>query len=263
MVANSMRNLFKELYDGASAQEMGFDDIEVMRFLNLSQDLIIKENFYPLRNRFKEGFETSSKRDMELNNLKRSATTWFNKLTNYWETINYNGVLESNTEIISNDLITNNNSVMIELLEEVLLLLGSDTVDIKLKTELQDKNTIRNIHVKNINEDNLDNILKNPFEKPDITVIYRSLEKRTEDDDHKFVKFYLPEGYEFMRWNFSYLKRPREIVVDILDPSQQINCELDEIIHNDIVFKAVELALGSIGSQKTQIAIHNTNTKTN
>ena len=41
MTANDMRNLFKELYDGASAQEMGYDDVEVSRFLNLAQKLII------------------------------------------------------------------------------------------------------------------------------------------------------------------------------------------------------------------------------
>ena len=250
MTANEMRNLFKELYDGASAQEMGYDDKEVSRFLNLAQDLILNEKFFALRNRLREGFEASSKRDVELNNLKRNLSLWYNINTSQWR---YHGYLGSWTVNVTeeNSNVYPLNSVIIDLDNSVLFIL-QDTVDIKQNDEL-----IRNIPVKNIDEDNINDIMNNPFKKPDETVIYRTTFRYDIEDEYRRVRLILPTGYKLNRWNLSYLKRPIRIRVDIINPINQRNCELDSIIHNDIVFKAVELALGSIGSQKIQIAATN------
>ena len=116
---------------------------------------------------------------------------------------------------------------------------------------------IRNIKVKNINEDNINNILTSPFNKPNNRVVYRTSEMKyyyREEPHRKLSRIYMKEGYIFNRWNLTYIKRPVPIVVDILIPTNQVNCELDPMFHNDVVFKAVQLALGSIGSQKFQIA---------
>ena len=126
MTANEQRNLFKELYDGASAQEMGFDDIEVSRFFNLAQDLVLNELFFSNRNTLKEGFELSSKRDIQLNNLKRSITLWKNVTTNLWEYTTYdNIVLESNVSLIFDyNYIQSYNSVIIESISDMLYILA-------------------------------------------------------------------------------------------------------------------------------------------
>jgi len=261
MTANGMRNLFKELYDGASAQEMGFDDIEVSRFLNLSQDLILKENFYIYHNKYQEGFEQSNRRDMEFKNLKAKTTLWFSDLTNEWNFHSERGIIETNIEILENNDTEARNSVLFKLPNEVLYIL-QDTIDIRLKGD-DYKNVIRNIKIKNIDNDKKNYIFDNPFTKPDITVIYREIEKLSLDDNYSMIRLYLPDEYEMTRYNLSYLRRPLQIKVNILDPTQQVSCVLDEVIHNDIVFKAVELAMGSIGSQKFQIATYNTNKNNN
>ena len=264
MTANEMRNLFAELYDGASAQKMGYDDVEVSRFLNLAQILIFQEKYFGNRNQLREGFEIGSKRDIELNNLKRSITLWKNTTDNKWYIQNQNQSILQETELIV-DKIMDDNSIMFEIPNEILFI-HRDTADI-----LYNGNLYRNIDVKNINEDDINSILKDPFKQPDISVIYRTILKydivtEDEDDDfhiitfsNKIIKLFIPLQSSLNRWNCSYIKRPIQIRVNILNPYNQIDCELDEIIHNDICFKAVELAMGSIGSQKIQNAIYNTN----
>ena len=268
MTANEMRNLFKELYDGASAQEMGFDDIEVNRFLNLSQQIIFNDKYFSLRNPQLEGFEIGSKRDVELSNLKTSGTLWKDNTTDEWlfRTLNStyaNGKFEETTTPmnLTYETIIDFPAVLFTIPENMLFI-TKDNVDIKL-----DNNVYRNVKIKNINEANTNDILSNPFMKPDISVIYRSYQTIHDESSNlintKLIKLYLPENSEFYRWNVNYVRRPINIVVNILDPVNQINCELDDLIHNDIVFKAVELALGSIGSQKIQIANYNNKTNIN
>lgn len=259
MTANQMRNLFKQLYDGASAQEMGYDDTEVSRFLNLAQILIINEKHFANRNRLGEGFEIGSKREIELNDLKRSATVWFDPNTDTWEFKNYAGDMTF-TVTMTNDFIMNLSAVMFEIPTEILYI-ENDSVDLDYNGTL-----VRNINVKNVNEDNLASIFSNPpnpFAIPDRTVAYRTVEKLDSADTNKTIKLIIDSTAEFKRWNVTYIKRPIDIVIDILTPNNAVDCELDEIIHNDIVFKAVELALGAIGSEKTQLAILNTNKNVN
>lgn len=255
MTANEMRNLFKELYDGASAQEMGFNDTEVSRFLNLSVSVILNEKIFSNRNMFKEGFEIGSKRDIELNNLKRNITLWFDVTTNRWILKDSQGIIEPDVNVIT-DSIMIDDSILFEIPNTILYILR-DVCDIKLDDQMY-----RNIPIKNLNEDNVNDVLNNPFKKPSIDVIYRTIQKEG-IDLNKSIKLYIPEGSEFYRWNCSYIKRPKDIVVNILNPRAQVNCELDETIHNDIVFKAVELAIGSIGSRKIQTTMYNSNKNIN
>ncbi len=257
MTANEMRNLFKELYDGASAQDMGYDDIEVSRFLNLAQSLIINEKTFSNRNKIREGFEIGSKRDAELSNLKRDITLWYDIPTSEWVYREEGGTLDSDTYVDTDIISLNENSIAFEKLPDMLYILR-DTCDIEYNGTMY-----RNINVKNANEDELNNILNSPFRKPDTSVIYRTTYVLSDNTDIIGVKLFIPEDSVFKRWNCTYIKRPVTIIVDILEPSNQVNCELDEIVHNDIVFKAVELALGSIGSQKFQVGTYNTKTNIN
>lgn len=267
MTANEMRNLFKELYDGASAQEMGFDDTEVSRFFNLSQNAILNEKIFSNRNVLREGFEIGSKREIELNNLKRTLTLWYDVTTSEWVIRNQNEILDAtvtittdgvmlNDSTVTINTIMNDNSISFELPNTVLYILR-DTCDVKYNDIVY-----RDIEIKNLNEDETNTVLKSPFRKPDLSVIYRTLHM-FDTDSEKQVKLYLDNSFDFKRWNCTYIKRPVEIVVDILIPSNQVDCELDDIIHNDIVFKAVEFALGSIGSQKTQLSMYNSKQQIN
>jgi len=261
MTANEMRNLFKQLYDGAVAVEMGFDDTEVSRFLNLAQTLIINEKIFAFRNSQLEGFEIGSKRDNELNTLKRSLTLWYQESIGEWLYRDYNNILNLDINVIQ-DKVMNYNAVIFPIPNDILYIVN-DTGDI-----LINKTLYRNIPIKNINEDNINDIIRNPFMKPDITVLYRESQtlQNIEDNElnlYRTVKLFIPENSEFKRWNVTFIKRPLNIVVDIFNPDNQINCELDDLVHNDIVFKAVELALGAIGSEKFQIGTYNTNKNVN
>jgi len=259
MTVNEMRNLFKQLYDGASAQEMGYDDIEVSRFLNLSQSLILNEKIFANRNRLGEGFEIGSKREVELNNLKRSITLWYDTVNDEWSFKNYTATL-ADIITVTYDTVMNYNAVMFQIPIEVLYIVN-DSVDLQYGDTL-----VRNIGVKNINEDNLASIYSNPvnpFTVPDNTVAYRTIEKLSMIDDAKIIKLFIDKNSEFKRWNVTYIKRPRKMVVDILNTLNTVDCELDETIHYDIVFKAVQLALGAIGSEKFQIASLNNNLNIN
>jgi len=256
MTANEMRNLFKELYDGASAQEMGFDDIEVSRFLNLAKDIILSQKIFTFRNAQMEGFENSSKRDVELSNLKMTATVWEDTVSGDWLFRYYGTDFTEQSVAITmhNDNMTNSNVVIFTIPDYVLYIV-KDSSDIK-----QNGIMYRDVPVKNINEDNVNDKLKDPFSKPDVTTLYRMFSTIHDDDGTitRLVKIFLPENSILYRYNITFLRQSRDIIVDILEPNNQVNCDLHDVIHNDIVIKAVELAIGSIGSQKIQIASNNT-----
>lgn len=60
-------------------------------------------------------------------------------------------------------------------------------------------------------------------------------------------KYLLPgKGWKITDYIVHYIKLPREIHIDTVTPSLQINCELAEFLHQEIVDKAVKLAAASI-----------------
>jgi hypothetical protein len=65
--------------------------------------------------------------------------------------------------------------------------------------------------------------------------------------DIRRIKHLIPgKDWYIHSYRCSYLKRPSDIVVDLVTPSNQTNCELADFLHQEIVDYAVKLASASI-----------------
>lgn len=89
--------------------------------------------------------------------------------------------------------------------------------------------------------------LDNPFRKPDQTIAWRY----TTGD--RVIELIHDGTYSFTTYHLTYLKQPQDIDID-----NSINSELPNIVHRDIVERAVRLATASI-SQDYNIKLNEQN----
>jgi len=243
MTANEMRNLAKELYDGASSVEMGYDDREVSRFLNVAVKLELDKRIFANRNQVQEGVEIGSKRGLELTELKKKVSVY--KLPDG----SYQQELETITNVgfIGKDSF--DNGCIVNLPSDFMYHLR-DNADIKYK------NKIYRVKIESVNEDNLEEELTNTYKRPTkYKALRTSMAKGILPDSYR-LKLYIVDGAELYKYNLVYIRKPIDIVVDILTPINQVNCDIDEALHIAIVKTAVQIMLGSIGSNKYQIAVN-------
>lgn len=55
-----------------------------------------------------------------------------------------------------------------------------------------------------------------------------------------------PKDYQVLEYAVQYIKLPRDIVVNLVTPANQVSCELAPFLHEEIVQKAVKIAAQSI-----------------
>lgn len=254
MTANQMRLYFKDLYDGASDVEMGFDDSEVSRFLTMAQDLELERRFFPNRNAFAEGYEVGAKRDNEFSELKTHVYIYNDSVNHISKIVLANGSVVNEVEWEEGIF---PNSIIITLPSDFMYF-SADLMDIY-------HNNVRHnaVQVKAVNENELAELRINTFIKPDKRTLYRYTYPRSSFGNNPLGRartsrrcmILTDEFTTLRRYYLSYIRQPQDIVVDILQPLNQRNCELNEEFHLAIVRRAVELALGSIGSEKYQISL--------
>lgn len=258
MTANEMARHVKILYDGASDIEMEYDDAEMSRLLSMSQYNLGQRHFFTNRNVHVEGYEIGSKRDSEFSELKTHVYI-------YNDTINRPGsvIVKQDGSVVDAQrwgIGIFPNSRIIELPADFMFY-SVDMVDIDWKGV-----RITNVQIKSTNEDKMMELRINSFIKPDKRTIYRYTFPRSNDgmiDDINGNSTRTPrrcmlltdEFTEIKRYYLSYIRQPNDIVVDIINPENQRHCELNEEIQLDIIRGAVQLALGSIASEKYQVAL--------
>lgn len=69
------------------------------------------------------------------------------------------------------------------------------------------------------------------------------------------------KGWKITKYIIFYIKKPRDIHIDIQTPSLQIHCELPEFIHQDIVDKAVKLASAAIIPEQGKYQVNQVESK--
>jgi len=246
MTANEMRNLAKELYDGSSPMEMGYDDKEVSRFLNVAKTLEVDKRLFG-DNQAGTGLEVGSKRDTELSELK----TIFSVHRNYDET--YTRRIDNDVDVTPYEVVADmvDNAFTIELPEDFMYY-TRDFADIKIG------DIVNKVVIESVNEDNISEELTNVFMKPSRGKILRTSigVNRKNDSVLRRVKLFIPIDSILYKYVLVYIRKPVEIVVNILVPDDAIDSDLDETMHIPIVKTAVQLMLGSIGSQKYQVAVN-------
>ena len=244
MTGPEFSDQFDVLYNNiASNQAPGLNEYEKCVFLTKAQDEIIKNYFLPQSNPKQAGFDGNQKRQMDFSRLM------------FYET-----KTSSNKEIDDPlyDVRTPNKSVY---LTEDLWIVVNERVTVTRNNKNVD------LTVKPIAFDEYDRLMSKPYKRPLKYQAWRLiLSDPSTTGNSRNVDLIVGPTDKITSYSIRYIKRPHPIIVGSLD-GQTINnycfegdknaysldssvqevsanapCELDDILHEEILQRAVELA---------------------
>lgn len=213
-------NEFDVLYNNiTSNQAPGLDEYEKSIFLTKAQDEIVKSYFDPRTNKPQEGFDGSSKRQIDF-----SMLTTVSKILADTNPPLYD--YRSNTESI--DLPSN------------IFMIINEYVEVN-RTGFNDNIRLQVIPIR---FDEYTRLMSKPYKRPLKWQAWRLLNNSTSNKaeiiigpDDRLAEYYV-----------RYIRRPQPIVLANLDgltiegKGDVTQCELDKVLHQEILQRAVELA---------------------
>lgn len=226
MTVTEFKNEFLIHYNAiATNSAPGLDDFEISVFLTKAQLELVKSTYEASGNKYKEGFEGSEKRRVDLKELVKDYKS---------------------TQIVTSTSKIHKDSKFFKIPDDVFLIVYEDaTIS---STDCYNGN-ILNVNVKTHDEFTIQ--ISNPFKKPDGDICWRMDFSKIGND--KVVELINP--YTITQYHLRYIMFPPPIIVSNLSttfPSEGLTidgvsnaqtCILDSEFHRQIVDRAVELAL--------------------
>lgn len=241
LTALQMKDNFLILYDKVTnLAAPGYEDNEISFYLTKAQDQLVKRYYNYKGNKYKEGFEETEKRRKDLSELIRHTDIDCTNLTTGTSPASTNGILV--------DLPTDadgNNVVLYTLREEVVIQNATDSC--------YADGTI--LEVKPVTHDEYTANIRNPFKKPDITKVWR-LDFSSAANGASRHELITDGSYEVQTYKLRYLKQPSNIVVDSTVGGNNVDCELNDSMHQEIVDVAVRIASGITDHPSYQIKLN-------
>lgn len=203
----------------ANLDSPGYEDNEISYFLTKAQENVILEYINPMSNRFQESFEESEK-----------VRKYFSNIT--MPSVDTAGVIKTSVSADQNGGISTN-SIFYDLPLDLWLpiaewIVTNDTCTVRKKVRV-------------VTHDEYEANYDNPFKKPNDEFAWRlDIFTPTTKLRHELVT---DGSYNITEYHVRYIKKPNQIVVDEQVPANDINCELDSMVHRRIVDEAVKLAL--------------------
>lgn len=228
MTTTEFSNTFDILYDNiASKSAPGLDLYEKSVYLTKAQLEIVK-NHYLNQNKYQASFEGNEKRRIDLKELIR----------------NY----ETNTLLVSN-IGLSTMSKFYQLPNDLFLTIQEQVIFSSI-TNTCINNKVVKVIPKTHDEYNVQ--IKNPFKKPDENVVWRlDYSKQNNIDNVELIS-----KYDVKKYQLRYIKFPSPIILTSLvlgdfvgmglsidSQTDEQTSELDESIHDEIINRAVELAV--------------------
>ena len=231
MTAQEFDYQFDVLYNNiTSNQAPGLDAYEKSVFLTKAQDEIIKNYFLRQSNPKQAGFDNNQKRQADFSNIIVVASATNPTTAKY--------AFQSNAQ---NFTLPTTNKILLILNEKVGL--SND----------------RNLVVKSVALDEYDRLVAKPFKYPTKNQAWRLI------TSPGTVDIVVGPNDTISNYTIRYVKKPHPIIVDTLigvtidglSAPQNPVCELDEILHEEILQRAVELAKISWanGNDNTQLLV--------
>lgn len=231
MTVLELSNEFDISYNSiASNSAPAIDMYEKSVYFTKAQLEIVKNHFNPLGNKYRRGFEGSSKRRTDLKELIRHYT--------------------STLQVASDDNISDDskffripNDTFLIIQEKITVSSSDSCIDgkeIKVVPKTHDEYNIQ---------------IDNPFKKPSSKVTWR-LDFYSQTGNNKNVELISP--YDISKYRIRYVKYPEPIILtDLLTafPGESLSidnvaleqtCKLDVEIHREILDRAVEIALSDL-----------------
>lgn len=226
MTNQEFSNEFDVLYNNImSNRAPGLDEYEKSVFLTKAQDEIVKNYFNPKGNKYQEGFDGNEKRQIDFSMIMRS-----NKISSGFT----DGVFDSRGKVV-----TINSDVMMILNEYATVTRAQSVGDTNSISE-----TVR-LTIVPINYTEYSRLMSKPFKRPLKWQAWRLL---TNDGTIKKAEIIVGPNDTLTAYHIRYIKRPQAIILSNLEGVTLDNkttaqeCELDPILHQEILQRAVELA---------------------
>lgn len=215
---------FDLLYNNiASNQAPGLDKYEISVFLTKAQDEIIKNYFNPKSNKYREGFDDKEKRQIDFSTIIK---------------------IEKATEVTDASIIKlDDDSKLFKMPKDIMFVLN-EIVTLKDSKKKDSKNNVRIINIIPINFDEYSRIMSKPFKKPYKSQGWRLFQSKDNTPDI-ISEIITGSTDDIDSYKIRYVKRPRPIILDNSTINKQTGpstCELNEILHPEILQRAVELA---------------------
>lgn len=219
MSVTEMSNQFDLLFNNlTSDQAPGLNDYEKSVFLTKAQDEVAKNHFIPQSkgNTLQQGYDDSAKRQMDFANVMRTESC--KRAT-------------TGTKI-------NPNSVLYHFPEDVLVVVNETITTTKSKV----------LQVLPLSYDEYMRLMSKPFQRPLKNQAWRLISEGAGTE--KIVELVLNAGDSVNAYRVRYVKTLQPIVLtDLGDDGLSINgvsevseCELDPILHEEVLQRAVEIA---------------------
>lgn len=224
MTTQEFSNEFDVLYNNVmSNQAPGLDEYEKSVFLTKAQSEILKNYFNPKGNKYQEGFDESEKRQIDFSTLVKAI-----------EPTSYTG---------SSYVKFDDRSQLYQMPKDILFVLNETAM-----------NTVgdltRLINIIPINFVEYSRIMSKPYKQPLKNQGWR-LFQSTEGIDY-ISEVIVKSNSTISKYKLRYVRRPSPIIlVDLADAYSNVSiegltniseCELDVILHPEILQRAVELA---------------------
>ena len=249
-------NEFDVLYNSiTSNQAPGLDEYEKSVFLTKAQDEIIKAYFNPKTNKTQEGFDGNEKRQIDFSMIMRSHIYESSRGTSDIFTTSFFD-LRDNTKAVT--------------LNPDILMFVNEYVEVT-----RNGKKVR-LTVVPINYMEYSRLMSKPFKRPTKNQAWRLLDN---SNGAKKAELIVGPIDTITKYVTRYVKRPRAIILDVLSDGtsldgyvgadgegnptanvseavQGITCELDPILHPEILQRAVELAKAAYtGDLASQLAL--------
>lgn len=220
MTNSEFSNEFDVLYQNiTSNQAPGLDEYEKSIFLTKAQDEIIKSYFDPRTNKPQEGFDDSSKRQIDFSMLTTVYSIHASVTPPLYD-------YRSNTESV--DLPSN-----IFMIVNEYVTVNRDNFDDPVY-----------LQVIPVRFDEYTRLMSKPYKRPLKWQAWRLLNNNTTNK----ADIVIGPGDRLITYYLRYIRRPNPIILDNIDKltiegkSNITQCELDPILHHEILQRAVELA---------------------
>lgn len=233
MTTQEFSNEFDVLYNNImSNQAPGLNEYEKSVFLTKAQNEILKNYFNPKGNKYEEGFDGSAKRQIDFSNITKAA------ILSAAEDNSYNKI----------DL----RSTLFEFPEDALFVINENLF-------VQSGSKQLPLVVVPITFDEYMRLMNKPYKYPLKNQAWRFVNMGT---DSRVVEMISSKTLTGATYNIRYIKVPQPIILTNLSDnyselsiggkSEETQCELDPILHPEILQRAVELAkaayLGDLNS---------------
>ena len=220
--------------EDTSKADIRLDEYEKSVLLTQAQDLVVKSYFYNNQNQQGQGFDDSERRQVDFSSLIKVATlTQSSAQTNVFDD---RGILFDMPKK------TSGSTDVLFILNEKLV---CNTLDGKRK----------NYVVVPINYKEYDREMSKPYAQPLKKQAWRLFQNNSYGFDIKtelIPRWNLTKEEEIVDYRIRYIRRPKPIIlVDLPDDlyidgyKKAQNCELNPILHPEILKKAVELTIST------------------